>query len=200
MKLLKKIMSLGWHFTDPSDSRNNRFVMVIDCILNQNSRDLGAATYPSMNKGVVGLCMEYDVGLFQMPCPEMAFMGFKRKRNQGQSIREALDTEEGRDCCRKLSVDLANRIEDHMNNNNKIVAVLGGNPESPGCAIHMISSGKNNSMADSSGIFMKEFHQELCHRNIDVPFRGMRDCRPESIKQDLDWLEELFAFVTPVPH
>ncbi len=183
---------MGWRFRKPCDHSSHRFVVVIDCILNQNARDLGAATYPSMNKALVELCMQHDVGLFQIPCPEMAFLGFERKRALGQSIREALDTQEGRDCCRKLSVDLTNRIEDLISNKNKIVAVLGGNPESPGCAIHMVSSGRNELMAEKSGVFMKAFHQELCRRNIEVPFRGMRDCRPGWIKQDLAWLEKLF--------
>jgi len=106
--------------------------------------------------------------------------------------RNAMDTDEGRACCLKLSADLANRIEDHINNQNKIVAVLGGNPESTGCAIHMVPSGKNESMVSNSGIFMKEFHRELCNRKIIVPFRGMRDCRPEWIKQDLEWSEDIF--------
>ena len=184
---------MGWRFRKPCDHSSHRFVVVIDCILNQNARDLGAVTYPSMNKALVELCMQHDVGLFQIPCPEMAFLGFERKRAPGQSIREALDTQEGRDCCRRLSVDLTNRIEDLINNKNKIVAVLGGNPESPGCAIHMVFSGRNRFMAENSGVFMKVFYQELCLRNIEVPFRGMRDCRPGWIKKDLAWLENLFC-------
>jgi predicted secreted protein len=138
--------------------------------------------------------MRYDVGLFQIPCPEMAFLGFLRARQQGQSIRDALDTDAGRDCCKKLSVDIADRIQDYIRNKNQILAVLGGNPESPGCAIHMVSSNYlTGALAENSGVFMKEFHKELCKRNIDVPFRGMRDCNHDWIKQDIEWLENLFG-------
>ncbi len=85
------------------DQRNNRVVAVIECILNQNARDPGAAAYPAMNFEVIGLCMKYHVGMVQIPCPEIACLGFLRKRKSGQSIREVLDTESGRECCRMLA-------------------------------------------------------------------------------------------------
>jgi predicted secreted protein len=85
------------------DQRNNCVVAMIECILNQNARDPGAATYPAMSFEVIGLCMKYHVGMVQIPCPEIACLGFLRKREPGQSIREVLDTETGRECCRMLA-------------------------------------------------------------------------------------------------
>jgi predicted secreted protein len=194
MKLPGKLKKLKSHFIKTSDQRSFKLVVAIDCILNQNSRDFGAATYPSMNKDVLHLCMKYDVGIFQIPCPEMAFLGLLRERKPGQSIRNALDTKAGREFCRKLSIEMVNRIQDYLKNNNKILAVLGGNPESPGCAIHTEQSNKDTqSLTEESGIFMKEFHKELLKRNIQIPFRGIRDCKAEWIKEDLEWLEQVFA-------
>ena len=193
MNFLTKLNPLKRFSKQPSDQRSHRIVMVIDCILNQNSRDLGAANYPSMNKEILRLCMQYNIGIFQIPCPEMTFLGFLRKRKQGQSIRDALDTVAGRECCRKLSIDITQRIQDYINNKNKILAVLGGNPESPGCAIHTISTDTDcEFLTENSGIFMKAFHKELCKKKITIPFRGMRDCRSDWITQDLKWLENIF--------
>ena len=94
---------------------------------------------------------------------------------------------------KKFAFNSEEEIETWIKNKNKILAVLGGNPESPGCAIHMIASNKKSqALAENSGVFMEEFHRELCNRKIIVPFRGMRDCRSEWIKQDLEWLEDLF--------
>lgn len=108
---------------------------VIECILNQNARDTGAATYRSMNKTLIQLCMKYEVGLFQIPCPETMCLGFLRKREPGQSIRDVLDTDSGRECCMQTSVGLADRLQEYIDNGVEITAVLGGNPQSPGCAV-----------------------------------------------------------------
>ena len=193
MKILKKINVLKSKFKKTADQRSFKFVTVIECILNQNSRDFGVAMYPALNRDLLQLCMRYEVGILQIPCPEMAFMGLARKRKKGESIREALDTASGRDCCRKLGIETANRIQDYLQHGNKLLAVLGGNPESPACAIHTISAGEGGQTLEvTSGIFMKEFHKELLKRNIRVPFKGIRDCQPEWIKEDLLWLEKMF--------
>ena len=71
----------------PVDRRSRRFVAVIECILNQNARDLGAACCPAINIELLNLCHEHEVGVMQMPCPEIAALGFKRARAPGQSIR-----------------------------------------------------------------------------------------------------------------
>ena len=40
---------------------------------------------------------------------------------------------------------------------------------------------------------MTELIAELHVREIDIPFRGMRDSSPETLKEDLDWLEQILA-------
>jgi hypothetical protein len=40
---------------------------------------------------------------------------------------------------------------------------------------------------------MRELHDELRHRNIDVPFRGIRDCDPRMMAEDIKWLEGVFS-------
>ena len=40
---------------------------------------------------------------------------------------------------------------------------------------------------------MTELMAELHMRGADIPFKGMRDSSPETLKEDLDWLEQLLA-------
>jgi predicted secreted protein len=168
-------------------------IAVIDCILNQNSRDFGAATYPAMNNSVLQMCMKYDIGILPIPCPEIAFIGLQRNRPKGKSIRETLDTEAGRECCREISRALADKIEDFIENGNKLLAVLGGNPESPGCAVRFLATARGSkSLSLKSGVLIREFNAELKKRSIEVPFRGIRDCNPDWMKEDLEWLEGVF--------
>jgi predicted secreted protein len=171
------------------DVRSCRFVAVIDCILNQNARDCGAARFPAMNFALLQLCHEHRVGVLQMACPEIAALGFKRERKPGQTIREALDNEAGRRCCAEIACAEADRIGFYLAQGYELLAILGGNPRSPGCAVHDGTDG----LRIDSGVFMKALQAELRNRNLDAPFKGMRDSDPDLLRQDLQWLREVFA-------
>lgn len=175
------------------DPRRRRLVAVIECALNQNARDSGAASYPALNKAILALCMQYDVGIVQIPCPEMRFMGLGRQRSPGKTIREVLDTQAGCQSCRTISHDLVNTLWDYQKNGCRLLAILGGNPQSPGCAVHLDGRASDpGQLAAQSGVLMRILQEDLRRRQIDVPFRGMRDYRPELLEEDLRWLEQLF--------
>lgn len=171
------------------DCRGGRFVAVIDCILNQNVRDRGAASFPGMNFELLQLCHEQGVGVMQMPCPEVLALGFERKRPPGTTIRQALDAEAGRRSCSDLAASVAERIQAAQAEGSRLVAILGGNPRSPGCAVH---DGERGLLLES-GIFMQELQRELRLRGIDVPFRGVRDASPEMLAEDLQWFRDLLT-------
>lgn len=171
------------------DVRSRRFVAVIDCILNQNVRDSGAAQFPAMNFELVQLCHQHHVGLLQMPCPEISALGFKRVRQPGQTIREALDNEAGRRKCAEIANDMANRIEAYLAEGYVLLAILGGNPLSPGCAVHA----SEVCLRIDSGIFMKELQAELRKRKLEASFKGIRDHDPELLEQDLQWFRDMLT-------
>ena len=173
------------------DARGGRFVVVIECLLNQNARDRGAAAYSAVNDAVVALCVRHGVGLLQLPCPEIRFLGPDRARPPGVRIRDRLDTPAGRQCCREISDEVVDRVHGYLEHGVELVAILGGNPESPGCAVHPVASGAEAPDA-RSGILMQTLAEALEAASIRVPFRGIRDCRPEWLEADLRWLEERF--------
>jgi predicted secreted protein len=142
-----------------------------------------------MNWTLLQLCMKHDVGVLQIPCPEMTCLGFRRERPPGASIWDVLDTERGRECCRSLSNDLADRIQQYVQDEYRMLAVLGGNPRSPGCAVHNGPDG----LVAGSGVFMKEFQRELRRRGIEVPFRGIRDNDAAMMQEDVSWLEGVLS-------
>ena len=160
--------------------------MLIECHLNQNARDQGAARYPALNHELLDLLRGSSAGMIQIPCPEMHCLGLSRERPTGESLREAMETPESRAKCRDLARDVADRLEDYVRNTVEVVAVLGGDVESPGCAVHDGPAG----LAPRSGIFMQELAAELQSRGLDVPFRGVRESRREAFEADLRWLSE----------
>lgn len=180
---------MGYGYPSPSDPRSGRLVFLIECLLNQNARDLGAATCPSVNREVLGVLLQNDVGLAQIPCPEMACLGFDRARPAGTSIRSVLDRPDAQDRCRLLARQIAERILDYRDNGVEVLAILGGNEASPGCAVHNDGDTESPSgLLPESGVFMKALAKELAQRDIVVPFRGMRDADTGLLEQDLAWL------------
>jgi predicted secreted protein len=183
-KLFKKI-----GFENIYDCRSRRLVAVIECILNQNARDCGAANFPAINRPILDLCNDYNIGILQIPCPEIKFLGFDRKRQKDQSIREALDTQEGRNCCRKISIDVADRIQEYFNQSYQTICILGGNPKSPGCAVHYAGT----KLSTDSGVLMNELFDEFQKRNINLPFRGVSDYDSKLFSKDIEWIHRKFS-------
>ena len=186
-KVIRLVKSTGRSSKLPDDVRGRCFVAVIDCILNQNARDAGAAQFPAMNFKLLKLCHEHQVGILQMPCPEIAALGFKRARAPGNTIRDALDSDAGRRRCAEIATEVVTRIEAYRAEGYVLLAVLGGNPRSPGCAVHIGDSG----LLNESGVFMKELQAEFQKINLDPTFKGIRDHDPELLEQDLKWLRDI---------
>lgn len=182
------------HRPSPQDARGGRFVAVIECHVNQNARDRGAATYPAFNPAIMALCGKHGVGLLQIPCPEIRLLGPKRERPAGASIRTCLETPEGRQSCREISEEIVIRIRAYLDQGVELLAVLGGNPESPGCAVHARDA-SGQGLDGRSGILMQSLAEAMAAASVQAPLRGIRDCRPELLETDLRWLEQRFLGV-----
>jgi hypothetical protein len=135
------------------------------------------------------LCHQHRLGIFQLPCPEIAALGPERKRPPGQSLREALDSASGREKCQTLAASVADRIAACVAHGGHLVAVLGGNPRSPGCAVHE----GPEVLREVSGVFLKALQQELRLRGLDPAFKSMRDYDPTLLREDLENFRELIA-------
>jgi predicted secreted protein len=160
--------------------------------MNQNARDRGAAESAAVTREVVDLLADAEIGMAQISCPEIACLGFNRTRQLGTSIREALETPRAARCCQQLAETTADRIQGCVDEGFEVLAVLGGNRESPGCAVHVDEAG-DSGLAEQSGVFMRVLAGELKRRGIQLEFRGMRDADPELLRDDLEWLRGQIA-------
>jgi len=171
------------------DPRGGRVVFLIECLLNQNARDLGAAETPAAVRPLIELLADREVGMVQIPCPEIACLGFARRRAPGERIRQALGGPEPAACCARLAVAAADRIQCYLEQGYQVLAVLGGNEQSPGCAVLRTGDGPGP-LTEQSGIFMLALSAELDRRGLRVPFRGMRDSDRRRLEEDLKWVDE----------
>jgi predicted secreted protein len=169
-------------------------VAVIHCVLNQNTRDPGSALHGGVSRPLLPLLLEHETGILQMPCPEMACLGLKRARPKGVGIRGVLDTPWGRRCCRCLAAAVADQIDEHTRNRHEVLAVVGGDDESPGCAVHVSKEGSAaGRLEEASGVFMKALEAELDARGLRVPFLAMRESSSVSYQKDLVALDQVLA-------
>lgn len=178
--------------TNLHDARGGRILLVIECLLNQNARDQGAAVCPAMSRPLVELCLQHGVGLLQLPCPEIHALGWSRQRPAGQSIRDALDTPSGRDSCHELARQTAQRVLHYTDAGFQVVGVIGGNVQSPGCAVHhAIADDPLSTLSAGSGLLMIALQREFGHQGLTVPILALRDANKENMATDLQRLQLL---------
>ena len=154
------------------DVRSGKVVLVAHCALNQNSRVFGLAHYPAVISEIVDVLSRHNVGIVQMPCPELTYAGLARPNR----TKEQYNTPRFRKRCKQIAISLAKQIQEYTRNNVKVLAVLGVEG-SPTCGV-----------TETSGILIEEMKSELKKRKIFVPFRELEF---KEIAANVEWLEEI---------
>ena len=157
------------------DERGGKLVVVAHCILNQNARVLSLADYPAVIDEVVDVFRKHDIGLVQLPCPELTYAGAQRPTK----TKEEYDTPKYRKHCRQIVLSVAKQLEEFAENNVRIVALLGVEG-SPSCGI--------GDSADKTGILIEALASELEKRRLKVPMHAIN---PSRIADDVKWLRNI---------
>lgn len=171
------------------DKRSGEIAIVAHCILNQNSRVLGLAERSSVITEIVEFLMRKEIGIVQMPCPELTYAGILRR----SQTRDQYDTVMFRSYCRKIAEETVNQIQEYSKCGIKteIVIVVDG---SPSCGVNETSKGNpcqnvsKHKKTSGSGILIQELRFALKERSISIPFHGVRY---ERLPQDLVKIEKL---------
>ncbi len=82
-----------------ADARGGKIIFVSHCILNQNAKVRGIAVFPGAVRPIVDLLLDRGIGIYQMSCPEMTYLGALR---WGQ-VRDQYDSPMFRRHCRALA-------------------------------------------------------------------------------------------------
>ena len=156
------------------DKRSRKIIIVAHCILNQNSRVQGKAYYAGMINEIVDVLRKYEVGVIQMPCPELTYAGLLRP----SQTKEQYDTPAFRRCCKQIASSTASQVEEYVRNGFKVLAVLGVEG-SPTCGVEA-----------NLGILIEELQSELKKRKVEVPMKGVRH---KNASQDVAWLKKILT-------
>ena len=163
-----------------TDQRSKKIVLVSHCILNQNSISDGTADFPGTNESIVKLLMESNIGIIQLPCPELSCLGLDRGNVHGGErdviventrIRQQLETDRSAKMIQHLVDQTLFQIKEYINNGFSILGVIGIN-RSPSCGVQTTS--KNNQEVIGEGVFMERLRQELEKNDIQIDMVGIK--------------------------
>ncbi|MDH5375319.1 MAG: 2-thiouracil desulfurase family protein [Candidatus Bathyarchaeota archaeon] len=172
------------------DKRSGKIAVVAHCILNQNSRVLGLAERASAITEIVEFLIRKDIGIIQMPCPELSYAGILRR---GQT-KDQCDNAMFRKHCRKIAKEIVDQIGEYAKCRIKTKIVIGVDG-SPSCGVNETLTGNPRALnmaeherVKGSGILIEELHLALRKRKISIPFYGIRY---ERLPEDLVVMERL---------
>lgn len=131
------------------DQRSGRVIFLAHCLLNQNTRYLGGACRACCVEEIVRQCIELDLGIVQMPCPEerawggvmkrrfLRLYGLARRRGVPRGAVAAIGVAArfltGR-IYRRLARQVARQVKDYDAAGWRVVGIIGVDG-SPSCGV-----------------------------------------------------------------
>jgi len=162
------------------DIRSKRVLLLAHCVLNQNSISDGTADYAGCNQDVMRWLVNSDVGVIQMPCPELNCLGLDRGDAAGATrpvteentrIRGELIKESSMVVLRELVRQVVYQVEQYLKNGFEVLGVVGIN-RSPSCGVETTS--KDNREVEGEGVFVESLREELERKGIKIRLAGIK--------------------------
>lgn len=161
--------------------RSKKIVILSHCILNANSKIYGVCQYQGNIKSVISKYLEENVGIIQLPCPELTYLGLNRwgmtkeQYNNPGYIRH----------CRKLLEPILDQIKMYLSDGYNILEVVGIDG-SPTCGANFSCGGytggdislapnQEEYIIEEKGVFIEEFQKMLKEEDIELKFTGINE-------------------------
>lgn len=150
------------------DGRSRTVIFVPHCALNQNARAAGAAERPAAVSELITGLLEREIGIVQMPCPELCAFGLDRAHIR---VESELRCAPGQVLCRRLAREQVQQIQAYLAGGIRVLGILGKNG-SPSCGVEETWAG---GVCLGPGAFMEALAAEIQAWNLPVEMTGMRD-------------------------
>ena len=170
-----------------TDGRSKKVIFLAHCLLNQNAISDGTAVYPAAFRELIQLLLEREVGIVQMPCPELCCLGLDRGDIHGAErpvvventrIRRAMEADGPRRKREALADQVAEQIQEYQKHGFQVLGIVGAN-RSPNCGVETTSDFDRE--VEGRGAFMEAIAQRLEAAGISVPMLGLK--RPDGAAQ-----------------
>jgi predicted secreted protein len=183
------------------DKRSQKIIVCCHCVLNQNAKLEGIASWPGMINEVVELIQKSGAGILQMACPEMLYEGIGRF----DKSYEQYDCPAFRQVCREISNKTIEQIRNYQKWGYKVTGILAIDG-SPSCGFNLTQSApewrglvaeqnwQKVRYIKKSGILFEELDPDLQNLEIPVPVVGIPEI-PElgDLKLALEKIKEILT-------
>ena len=162
------------------DQRGRRVVILAHCILNQNAKLDRCAHCPGAISEVLGLLLAEGIGIVQMECPEMLYLGLDRQADRSASPSvEAEDTRiarrmqepRARETIARIAANTVRQVADYLRNGFSVIGIVGING-SPSCGVE--TTWRDDAELAGYGELISELDNQLKQAGIRLPMRGIR--------------------------
>ena len=163
-----------------TDGRGKKVIFLAHCLLNQNAISDGTAVCPAAFRELVQLLLDREVGIVQMPCPELCCLGLDRGDVHGAerpvveentSIRRAMEKDGPRQRREALADLVAEQVQEYHKHGFQVLGIVGAN-RSPNCGVETTSDFDRE--VEGRGAFMEAIAQRLEAAGISVPMLGLK--------------------------
>ncbi len=162
------------------DGRSKRVVLLAHCLLNQNAISDATAIAAGAVRELVDVFMDADVGILQMPCPELCCLGLDRGDEKGGTrdvvientrIRKAMESGRANEELQVLADQVLHQIREYSRHGFEILGVIGCN-RSPNCGVDTTS--KEDCEVPGQGLFMEKLMAGVSELGPEIPFIGIK--------------------------
>lgn len=163
-------------------NRSKKCVFVSHCLLARAVVAEGLAKHAAAAvKPVVQFCLDNDINIFQMPCPEVQCpAGGLGRPLHGKTWYERNGL---RETSSQIAADQAAYMAELAAAGLNVLAVLGVE-FSPACAVTYLNRGR--AVMRAQGIYIEELCRELESRGMSVPFIGVNERWLNKLRKQLE--------------
>ncbi|MHC4228936.1 MAG: hypothetical protein ACYSWW_23050 [Planctomycetota bacterium] len=163
-------------------NRSKKCIFVSHCLLAQGVVAQGLAKLsPAAVKPVVEFCLDNDINIFQMACPEVLCAAGGLVRNvRGKSWYENNGL---RETSSEIAKEQVKYMVDLTRLGFKVLAVIGVE-FSPACAPSYLNKGRR--IIKDKGIYIEELEQELQFQKLRIPIIGLNQRWMRKLRKQLD--------------
>lgn len=163
-----------------ADKRSRRVLFAAHCVLNQNSISDGTADYPCAHVEVVRALMDAQVGIVQLPCPELCCLGLDRGNALGAEspvvventrIRRAMGEPAAAAHMAALVEQVMWQIRQYHKHGFEILGIVGVN-RSPCCGVETTSD--HGQEIEGQGVFIAALQAALEKAGLSIPVIGIK--------------------------
>lgn len=163
-----------------NDKRSKKVILLAHCVLNQNSKIDRCACYPGPITEVVNALVAKGIGIIQLPCPEVLFMGLSRGiiaeneqsiESEDTRVAEAMVKQANTPVFRELVRQQADLIAEYQKNGFAVLGLVGING-SPTCGVE--TNWADGEVAPGYGVFIKALDLACQQKGIHLNIQGIK--------------------------